>query len=166
MAIWNQRKSVVSSLSLDNSPPVQRWSGLRWTAPLAISLAASAGLAWQVMELRAWLSQPAALAAPVALEHAPVGVSPAMARLFGAPSEPASPTAFRLQLRASFVHSDPSRSSALIAVDNAHSRRLYPGDELVPGMTLTAIHADHVLLAHGGRLESLGLRRLVGEPRP
>ena len=156
----------MSSLALDSFPPAQRWSGLRWAAPLAIVLAACAGFAWQVLELRAWLSQPATLPAPMALQRAPVGVSPAMVRLFGAPSEPARPVEHRLQLRASFVHADPSRSSALIAVDNARPRRLYPGDAIVPGMTLTAIHTDHVLLAHGGRLESLGLRRLVGEPRP
>ncbi len=166
MAIQNQRKSAVSSLALDSYPPAQRWSGLRWAVPLAIALAASAGFAWQAMELRAWLSQPAALSAPRLSESAPVGVSPAMVRLFGASSEPARPTAQRLRLRASFVHSDPSRSSALIVVENARPRRLFPGDEVTPGITLAAIHPDHVLLVHAGRVESLGLRRNTGEPRP
>lgn len=156
----------MSSLALDSYPPVQRWSGLRWAAPLAIALAASAGFAWQLVELQAWLSQPAALPVSTTLERAPVGVSPAMARLFGEPSQPTRPTEHRLQLRASFVHSDPSRSSALMVVDNTRPRRLFPGDEVVPGMTLAAIHADHVQLAHGGRWESLGLRRIVAEPRP
>ena len=156
----------MSSLALDSYSPVQRWSGLRWAAPLAIVLAACAGFAWQLIELRAWLSQPAALPSSAALERPPIGVSPAMVRLFGEPSQQARPTAHQLQLHASFVHSDPSRSSALIAVDNTRPRRLYPGDDIVPGMTLAAIHADHVLLAHGGQLQSLGLRRILGERRP
>ncbi len=156
----------MSSLTLDNHPPAQRWSGLRWAAPLAIALAAGAGFTWQLVELRAWLQQPTAPLAPRAVEHAPVVVSPAMVRLFGTPGEALRPTAQRLWLRASFVHSDPNRSSALIVVENTRARRLFPGDEVMPGMTLAAIHPDHVLLVHAGRVESLGLRRNTGEPRP
>lgn len=156
----------MSSRALHSYIPAQQGAGLRWAAPAVIILAASASFVWQAMELRDWLEQPAALPAPVVSERPPAGVSAAMTQLFGTPSGTGRPTEQRLWLRASFVHSDPSRSSALIVVENARPKRLYPGDEIEPGLMLAAIHPDHVLLKRADRLQSLGLRRTTGESQP
>lgn len=156
----------MSSRAFDRYPPTNRWPALRWAAPVAIALAAIASFTWQALELRDWLTQPAFAPAPVAIpERHSVDMNPAMDRLFGAKSE-AARNEQRLRLRASFVHSDPSRSSALIIVDNDRPRRLLQGDEVMPGMRLSAIHHDHVQLAHAGQLQSVWLRRVPGEQRP
>ncbi|MGH8355729.1 MAG: type II secretion system protein N, partial [Pseudomonas sp.] len=68
---------------------------------------------------------------------------------------PPPATTLRLTLLGSFVHADPSRSSAIIQREGSKPRRYSIGDELDNGIYLHAVYRDRVELKRQGRLESL-----------
>jgi len=131
-------------------------------AALALWLALRIGLAlWP-------RSAPGELVAPPA-GNVPVAVAPAsLARfhLFGvtplqpgsaAPGAPSPVTG--LILRGTLADRDPNAGVAVIDGAGDGERAFRVGDEVLPGVVLAAIHADHVVLSRGGAEETLRLTR-------
>lgn len=70
-------------------------------------------------------------------------------------------TALNLVLTGQRVSSDPRKGSAIIRTPDGAERTYWPDDEVMPGVYLTGVYADRVLLEHNGRTESL-----IAEERP
>ena len=107
---------------------------------------------------------------PAPLRSAGASASPAtqsVARwhLFGAtPAQPGSgpgapASTLSLVLRGTFAGSDPKEGIAVIDDAGQGERAWRVGDEVLPGVRLAAVHADHVVLARGGADETLALPR-------
>lgn len=140
----------------------------RWLLPRAPSLLAvliivlmSASLAWQSLGWRRLLQAPATAASS---QNQPT-TGPAQVSLlplFGsaAPLESAAApnTNLRLTLMGSFVHADPARSSAIIALEGSKAKRYLIGSQLSEGVVLHAVYRDRVELKRNGRLETLGFK--------
>lgn len=120
----------------------------------------------------AWLFVPAddaSLAAPLrSAGTAPAAPAVAVSKwhLFGAPpprtaaAGPGAPmTTLALSLRGTLAESDPRSGLAVIAGADGSERAWRVGDEVAPGVTLDEVHADRVILRHGGVQEVLVLER-------
>ena len=70
-------------------------------------------------------------------------------------------TALQIGLIGTFT-SDNDRASAVIAVENEQSRRLYPGETIQKGVILNSVHENEVVISRGAVLEVLKLY----EPTP
>lgn len=125
----------------------------------ALILLMSISLAWQAADWLRLLRTPpqvtavnpqAALATPP-LER----LEPLFGPTGSASDAPPPATSLRLTLLGSFVHVDPSRSSAIIQREGSKPRRYSIGDELDNGIYLHAVYRDRVELKRQGRLESL-----------
>jgi len=128
-------------------------------------------IVWQLARL-AWLFVPAddaSLAAPLrSAGTAPATPAVAVSKwhLFGAPPQraaaagPGAPmTTLALSLRGTLAESDPRSGLAVIAGADGSERAWRVGDEVAPGVTLEEVHADRVILRHGGVQEVLALER-------
>lgn len=141
----------------------------RWLLPRAPSLLAvliivlmSASLAWQSLGWRRLLQAPsAAVSSQNQPTAGPAQVS--LLPLFGssAPLENTSApnTNLRLTLMGSFVHADPARSSAIIALEGSKAKRYLIGSQLSEGVVLHAVYRDRVELKRNGRLETLAFKQ-------
>src|SRR5690606_34297735 len=81
----------------------------------------------------------------------------------------ASNTSLNLILLGSFIHSDPSKSSAIIQSAGQSPMRYLSGSQLNDSTRIHAIYRDHVELERNGRLERLPFpvsRASVGRPEP
>ncbi|MDP3848051.1 MAG: type II secretion system protein N [Pseudomonas sp.] len=122
----------------------------------------SASLAWQSLGWRRLLQAPAAAVSSQNQSAAgPAQVS--LLPLFGsaAPLESAAApnTNLRLTLLGSFVHADPARSSAIIALEGSKAKRYLIGSQLSEGVVLHAVYRDRVELKRNGRLETLAFKQ-------
>ena len=144
---------------------IRRWPRQHATAltGAVLVLTMSVSLAWQAAD---WLRllRPPALPPSGQTARQPVSAqSNNLAHLFGAnPSASAAPapaTSLRLTLQGSFVHADPTRSSAIISSEGQPPQRFSIGSEISPGVHLDAVHADHVELLRSGRREILAFPR-------
>jgi hypothetical protein len=72
----------------------------------------------------------------------------ASARLFGQPGNAASPSDFPLILAGAYI---AGKHSAVVAtVDGRHQRVFLVGQEMTPGVTLSAVHADRIVIDQHG----------------
>ena len=124
----------------------------------AIALIFALFLAKQVNE---WLQLVREPELAVDQSSQPAGVAPDIHRieaLFGAAqaqSYASDSTASDLTLLGSFVHADPSRSTAIIQISGATPQLYRVNEELESGTSLTAVHPDRVEIQRGGRIESV-----------
>jgi len=143
------------------APGAPRWL-LRRAPTLvgaALILLMSVSLAWQTADWLRLLRTPPQVAAvdtqtalaPPTLER----LEPLFGPASSAGDAPPPATSLRLTLLGSFVHVDPSRSSAIIQREGSKPRRYGIGDELDNGIYLHAVYRDRVELKRQGRLESL-----------
>ena len=100
-----------------------------------------------------------------ALAASPVAVAISKWHLFGAAStravsnRDAPTTTLALRLRGTLADADPRAGIAVIADDVGNERAWRVGEQVVPGVVLDEVHADRVVLLHGGAQEVLGLVR-------
>lgn len=145
---------------------MSRFGNAHWwslQAPLLLAIALLLGtavhLAWRSAAWLSLLRSEPAIVTP--RPQAPVAsVAPQqLANLFGLPprAEPVAPpaTTLRLTLHGSFVHPDPSRSSAIIQRDGGPARRQAVDSQLEPGVRLHAVYPDRVEIERNGQLETL-----------
>lgn len=93
----------------------------------------------------------------------PAGVAPDLQRmesLFGTTasagqSYTSGASSSDLTLLGSFVHADPSRSTAIIQLSGQPPQLYRVEEELEAGVSLHSVHPDRVEVMRGGRLESL-----------
>ncbi|MET1079149.1 MAG: type II secretion system protein N [Pseudomonas sp.] len=127
-------------------------------------LAMSLSLAWQASQAIALVNAaPQEAPAPQA-PVVPVPTSPYLSYLFGNPAAVAQgqvtpDTDLQLSLLASFVNPQAEQSAALIAALGSKARRVTVGAEISPGVSLQAVHKDHVLLLRDGHEERLQFTR-------
>jgi general secretion pathway protein C len=143
----------------------------RWLAPRAPNILAGlltgficASLAWQSLAWQRLLQAPTSNVsnASPATQEQPTARS--LLPLFNSPeaansNAPAPSTNLRLTLMGSFVHADPARSSAIIALEGSKAKRYAVGTQLSEGVLLHAVYRDHIELKRGGRIESLAFKR-------
>ncbi|MES2817686.1 MAG: type II secretion system protein N [Pseudomonadota bacterium] len=125
-------------------------------------LAMSISLAWQLAQALALLDAPLPPAPAPAAPVASSTPSPYLAQLFGPAPEAlqrVTATDLQLSLLASFMHQQPEQSAAFIAAQGGKARRVTVGDEITPGVQLTAVFKDHVLLRRAGGTQSLHFAR-------
>ena len=88
--------------------------------------------------------------------------------LFGDRAAPPAPTVrpvevpetrLQLVLRGVFASADPAAAGAIIAERNGKESFYGIGDQLPGGAVLKEVHADHIVLLRGGRLETLRMPR-------
>ena len=85
--------------------------------------------------------------------------------VFGAaPAQPgsgpgAAASTLSLVLRGTFAGADPKDGIAVIDNAGQGERAWRVGDEVVPGVRLAAVHADHIVLLRDGKEETLALPR-------
>lgn len=108
-----------------------------------------------------------------AVAAAPAAVPISRWHLFGAAStravanRDAPTTTLALRLRGTLADADPRAGIAVIADDLGNERAWRVGEQVVPGVTLDEVHADRVVLMHGGAQEVLALvREDTGAPAP
>lgn len=126
-------------------------------------LAMSISLAWQTAEWLRLLRAPASLDSPHASNLPAPTSGQRLDLLFGASNldSTAAPPAtnLRLTLLGSFVHTDPTRSSAIIRQEGSEAQRYRVASEVASGVRLHAVYADRVELVRNGRRESLAFPR-------
>lgn len=140
----------------------------RWLLPRAPSLLAiliiglmSASFAWQSLGWRRLLQAPVAA---VSSQNQPTAgtAQVSLLPLFGSAASLESATApdtnLHLTLMGSFVHADPARSSAIIALEGSKAKRYLIGSQLSEGVVLHAVYRDRVELKRNGRLETLAFK--------
>lgn len=71
-----------------------------------------------------------------------------------------------LTLLGSFVHGRGEQSAALVQVSGKAPQRLVPGEEVIQGVHLQAVHPDHVVLVRGGESERLFFPRAMALHSP
>lgn len=104
-------------------------------------------MAWQTWQAWRGLATPLLPVPTAAASAAPERpIDPALLRLFGTPSDHAA-TLPDMQLRATFVATDATASSAVIALTDGHTRRVAIGDEVLPGIRLRAVASHQITLA-------------------
>lgn len=139
----------------------RRWIQLHATSLIGglLILAMSISLAWQSAEWLRLLRAPASIDSPDASDLPTPISSQRLDLLFGSSnldSAAAPPaTSLRLTLLGSFVHTDPTRSSAIIRQEGSEAQRYGVDSEVASGVRLHAVYADHVELVRNGRRESL-----------
>lgn len=139
----------------------QRW--LQRQAPtlvgLALVTAMSVSLAWQSADWLRLLRAPVAATSNSTNEVPLTAQNADISQLFGASNVvnngPAPSTSLRLTLLGSFVHADPQRSSAIIRSEGSPAQRYAIDSEIISGVRLQSVAADHVELLRNGRRESL-----------
>lgn len=153
----------------------------RWLLPRAPNLLAvllivlmCISLAWQSLEFRRLLQMPAAtIHSQNQATNSPVQVS--LLPLFAGTAAPETSTApntnLRMTLMGSFMHADPARSSAIIALEGGKAKRYLVGAQLSDGVLLHAVYRDRIELKRNGRLETLGFKprsqhTSQGQPEP
>ena len=143
---WSERSAIVTCMLL---------------AVLAIWILAR--LFWTLVP-----AEDATSAAPprsAAVGAAPVAVAISKWHLFGAASTRAASnrdapaTTLALRLRGTLADANPRAGIAVIADDVGNERAWRVGEQVVPGVVLDEVHADRVVLLHGGAQEVLGLVR-------
>lgn len=135
---------------------------VRPLAPLIVSAVVVVlfGL-YLAMQISDWLELVSEPTERPAGETQPAGVVPDLQRmssLFGTPPSAAyTPEATNtdLTLLGSFVHADPSRSTAIVQLAGSPPRLYRVGEELQPGLSLESVHPDRVEIQRGGRIENL-----------
>lgn len=140
----------------------------RWLVPRAPSLLAvliivlmSASLAWQSLGWQRLLQAPAATLSSQSqptTSPEPVSLLPLFGSAAALESAAAPNTNLRLTLLGSFVHADPARSSAIIALEGSKAKRYLIGSQLSDGVQLHAVYRDRVELKRNGRLETLAFK--------
>lgn len=146
----------------------ERWSLL---GARLVCLLLALGLLWMLARTF-WLLVPAGEesgSVPARATANASGNSPAMSiakwHLFGAAnpqaraSQSAAATTLDLTLRGTLADADPKRGMAVIANAQGEERVWQVGEEVTPGATLDEVHADRVVLLHGGVREELRLPR-------
>lgn len=142
----------------------------RWTHDHAPSLiggalivAMSVSLAWQTADWLRLMRAPVLAGAASDLGQPSPMSSQRLQHLFGASQSdsdaPAPATSLRFVLLGSFVHADPSRSTAILSLDGAAAQRFSVDSEVSNGVRLHAIYPDHIELLRNGRRESLAFPR-------
>ncbi|WP_407291140.1 type II secretion system protein N [Stutzerimonas zhaodongensis] len=136
----------------------------RQYAPLILSAAIVVlfGL-YLASQAMAWLKLTRTPPTAISDSTQPAGVAPDLERmegLFGAPapagqSYTAGESSSDLTLLGSFVHADPSRSTAIIQLAGQPPQLYGVDQELEPGVLLYSVHPDRVELKRGNRIESL-----------
>jgi general secretion pathway protein C len=142
----------------------------RWLVPRAPNILAAliialicVSLAWQSLAWQRLLQRPAANtdspSQTTPSTVAPTSLLPLFASPDAANSNAAAPsTNLRLTLLGSFVHADPARSSAIIALEGSKAKGYRVGSQLSDGVLLHAVYRDHVEIKRSGRLESLAFK--------
>lgn len=127
--------------------------------------AMSLSLSWQTLDLVRLLRSPAPTASDstTSAQQQPIALE-ALQGLFGTPliqrgDQPAPATTMQLTLLASFVSPNSQRSSAIVLAAGGKPKRLAIGDEISDGVSLQAVHQDHVVISRNGRDESLRFPR-------
>ena len=146
--------------------PLPQPAAQRWTAPSAstwlgatLVVAMSISLAWQTADWLRLLRSPAPVAAHTEPPLSDQAIQGDALALFGA-AQPSTAgdlpaTHLRLTLLGSFVHNDPAQSSAILQQEGQPAQRYRVNTELVPGVRLAQVHADHVEVLRNGRRERL-----------
>lgn len=114
-------------------------------------------------QIREWLQLSQMPSATASQSGQPAGVAPDLQRMEGLFGTPASssqnymPGASNsdLTLLGSFVHADPSRSTAIIQLSGMPPQLYRVEEELEPDVRLHSVHPDRVEILRGGRVESL-----------
>ncbi|MBX9754494.1 MAG: hypothetical protein K2X80_07040 [Pseudomonadaceae bacterium] len=122
----------------------------------------SASLAWQSLGWRRLLQAPTATVSSQnqpTVGPAQVSLLPLFASASSVESTSAPNTNLRLTLLGSFVHADPARSSAIIALEGSKAKRYLIGSQLSEGVVLHAVYRDRVELKRNGRLETLAFKQ-------
>lgn len=141
--------------------PVQQ--RFRRYAPLVVSvlIVVLFGL-YLAMQANDWLQLTRAPTETLPSSEQATATTPDLARmelLFGTPvtSPTYAPqaTSSNLTLLGSFVHSDPTKSTAIIQVGGNPPQLYRIEDELEPGVQLQGVHADRIDVQRGDTLESL-----------
>lgn len=146
--------------------------GLQQHAPAlaagGLVLAMGVSLAWQSADWLRLLQVPAAPAPSASQPLAPEFDSLPLANLFGGDDSIVHNLApaddLGLTLLGSFVHAEPNRSSAIIRSRNQPAQRFQVGSEVVDGIRLRAVHADHVALQRNGQQLNLSFPRTQATP--
>lgn len=142
------------SVTASPSPRMRSSARLIERAAMLASLAIAGLVAWQAVVFLRVLRAPA-LPAPAAAAVPQATAS--IEALFGT-ADAALETLPPILLQASFVHSDPGLSTAILAAGDGPGRRVGVGEDVLPGVQLAAVAPDHVVLAKGGARLSLALR--------
>lgn len=154
------------------------WSGSgvdRGRVVQAAAMLCSAALALLLVWLLArllWLllASPAADMASAPASGSRLGanapnVSIAKWHLFGNPSAnattavAASASTLKLSLRGTLADADPRSGVAVIVDEQGQQRAWRVGEEILAGVRLSGVYADHATLTHDGREETLSLER-------
>lgn len=112
-------------------------------------------------QIRDWLRMVRTPPAYTAQPSQPVSTSldlERIARIFGTPATQAQlPVASRssLSLHGSFVHPDPSRSTAIIQIDVQPPRLYRVGEQLQQGLILQRVYPDSIEIMRDGNVENL-----------
>lgn len=134
-------------------------------ALLSVGLLLVSSLAYQLLGWNALLvGEPIIIPAETPPDHAVVDLNQ-VAELFKSNASEINATArstdLPLTLLGSFVHSRSEQSVAVIQVAGNAPLRLGPGNEVVKGVRLKAVHPDHVVLLRGSGSESLFFPRTM-----
>jgi len=146
-------------------PASRRWVHDHAPALLAAALvvAMSVSLAWQVADWLHLMRAPVPTDAAADLAQPSPVASQRLQHLFGASQSngdaPAPATSMRLVLLGSFVHADPTRSTAILSLDGAPAQRFGIDSEVSSGVRVHAIYPDRIELLRNGHRESLTFPR-------
>lgn len=95
-----------------------------------------------------------AIVAPPQAERPPPPLSAAAGLLGG---RAAVAVASNFQLKGVVVAAKPAESVAILAVNGKPAKAIRANREVVPGVRLTEVHRDHVLLTDGGAVKRVDL---------
>jgi len=110
---------------------------------------------------------PAAVAASALAEPAGAapGAVPVRRNLFGAAQEGKGPVvidaspASRIKLLGVLARGAAGSGRAIFALETGKAKTVEAGSQVVPGLVLKEVHADHVLVARNGAVERMKLDR-------
>lgn len=142
----------------------QRWLASRAPSILAvlIIILICISLAWQSVAWQRLLNRPpvntASASQETASNHTPTSLLPLFASPAAVSSTAAPSTNLRLTLMGSFVHADPARSSAIIALEGSKAKRYVVGAQLSDVVLLHAVYRNRVEIKRNGRLETLAFK--------
>ena len=134
-------------------------------AALAVTLAALAFLGvilayWSWV----WFAPSAVPRAPAAVQLA--GRAAAADGLFGAAQQGAGAAAAgsgALRLMGVMAAADGQGGQAVLRLDGKRSLAVLEGEDIVPGLRLTEVHVDHIVLERNGVRETLALPEKSGQ---
>lgn len=137
---------------------------LRQHAPLIVSVVIIVLFALYLAgQIIAWLQLTQPTPAESRDNSQPAGVAPDLQRMEGLFGSPASSgqdystaeSTSNLTLLGSFVHADPSKSTAIIQVSGSPPQLYRVEQELESGVRLHSVQPDRVEIMRGGRIEGL-----------